>query len=113
MSDEELPVPGWDEQSSGTLEHRIRSVDAAGLRTLYDHEEAHAARPAVLRMLDERLSQLAAGAEPSAGGEAPPSDSPEHQRSGSPVTPSTAAPPQHEPPHGTPDQPGQGHRMGP
>lgn len=113
MSDSELPLPGWDELPLGTLEHRIRSLDAAGLRTLRTHEEGHAARPVVLRVLQERLDQLASGAEPSPGGDAPPSDSPSEGRSGSPVTSATAAPPRHGPPHGSPHQQGQGDRMGP
>lgn len=113
MTDSELPVPDWDEQPLGAVEHRIRSLDADALRSLRAHEEGHAARPAVLRLLDERSAQLAAGAEPTPGGESAPSDSPDSGRSGSPVSPATEAPPQHSPPHGSPHQPGQGDRMGP
>ncbi|MCK1797441.1 hypothetical protein MTQ01_15700 [Streptomyces sp. XM4193] len=114
MNDSErMPLGAWDQQPLGSMEHRIRSMDAKQLRTLQDHERTHAARPAVLRLLEERQSQLAHGAKPSPGGEGPPSDSPERRRAGSPVTPSTQAPPRHAPPHGTPDQPGRGDRMGP
>lgn len=113
MNTEELPIPDWDQQSAGAVEHRIRSLDATQLRTLLQHERGHADRPVVKHMLNSRLAQLDRGAEPTPGGEPPHSDSAGNTRSGSPVTPATAAEPQHEPPHGSPHQPGQGDRMGP
>lgn len=113
MSSEELPLPDWDQQPPGALEHRIRSLDSAQLRTLLRHERAHADRPVVKHMLDARLAQLSQGAEPTPGGEPPHSDSAAATRTGSPVSPATATEPRHAPPHGSPHQPGQGDRMGP
>lgn len=113
MSAEELPVPDWDQQPVGAMEHQIRSLDAKQLRTLREHEKSHANRPVVKHMLDSRLAQLDQGAEPTPGGEQPHSDSADSTRAGSVVTPATASEPHHDPPHGNPRQPGQGHRMGP
>ncbi|WP_062207182.1 hypothetical protein [Streptomyces sp. NBRC 109706] len=113
MGREELPIADWDQQAIGTLQHRVRALDAPELRTLLDHERDHADRPAVKNLLVGRLRRLDDGAEPTAGGQPPHSDAPAGARSGPPVTPATSAPPSHAPPHGTPQQPGSGFRDGP
>jgi hypothetical protein len=64
-----LPLPDYDQLSDKTLEHRIRSLDEDQLRTLLEYERTHAGRPAVELLLENRLRQLANGAEPSPGGE--------------------------------------------
>ncbi|WP_103502796.1 MULTISPECIES: hypothetical protein [Streptomyces] len=110
---DDLPVPDWDQQPAGSLLHRIRSLDSDQLHTLISHEENHADRPAVRQMLATRLDELADGARPTPGGENQPVDAASDGRTGSPVDPATAAPPQHHPPHGNPRQPGEGYRQGP
>lgn len=108
-----LPLPDYDQLSDKTLEHRIRSLDQDQLRTLLEYERAHAARPAVELLLENRLRQLADGAEPSPGGETETLETSDPARGGSPVHPDTSPEPMHQPPHGTPYQPGKGPRMGP
>ncbi|MFJ8630912.1 hypothetical protein [Streptomyces sp. NPDC093568] len=104
--DDNLPIADYDQLPLGTLEQRIRSLDSGELDTLKTYEREHANRTAVTQILESRQDQLRSGAEPSAArhGEAVPPASP---RGGSKVTPQTAAPPLHPPPHGTPDQYGK------
>jgi hypothetical protein len=87
---EELPLPDYDQLNLGNLRHRIRSLDEDSLRTVLNHECAHAARVPVLEILEARLRELEAGAEPSPGD---PSRAPrvEGTPGGSPVQQSTAA----------------------
>jgi hypothetical protein len=90
MTHAELPLPDYDQLSIGDLRHRIRSLEAEQLRAVADHERAHANRVPVLEILDARLADLAAGAEPAPGD---PSRAPGVTGSpgGSPVQPTTAA----------------------
>ena len=64
---EQLPIPGYDQLTLGDLKHRIRSLDADDLRRVREHEQAHGNRTPVLEVVDERLRQLAEGAEPAPG----------------------------------------------
>ncbi|HEY6934364.1 MAG TPA: hypothetical protein VI452_13285 [Marmoricola sp.] len=64
---EELPLPGYDDLPLGSLQARIRALDAEGVRRLVEYEKAHADRPAVLQVLGRRAAELAAGAEPTGG----------------------------------------------
>lgn len=64
---EELPLPDYDQLNLGNLRHRIRSLDEDSLRTVLNHECGHAARVPVLEILEARLHELEAGAEPSPG----------------------------------------------
>jgi hypothetical protein len=100
------PIAGYDQLPIGSLEHRIRSLDAGEVETLKRHERDHADRTAVLRMLDAQLDRLSSGAAPSPGGSGEPLP-PEPPRGGSKVSPQTTAQPLSPPPHGTPDQPGK------
>lgn len=108
-----LPLPDYDQLSDKTLEHRIRSLDEEQLRTLLEYERAHADRAGTKTLLENRLRQLAEGAEPSPGGATDTLETEEAARGGSPVSPQTSPEPMHQPPHGTPYQPGKGPRMGP
>lgn len=106
----DLPLPDYDQLSLGELEHRICSLNPGELEQLARHERTHAARVPVMELLSSRRSQLDAGSTPSSGspGGAPPRPGEaEAARRGSPVSPATASPPVHPPPHGSPDQPAQ------
>jgi hypothetical protein len=65
---DELPLANYDQLPVGTVEHRIRSLDAEELETLLAYEHEHADRAPVIRVLDERLAQVRSGSEPSPGG---------------------------------------------
>ena len=72
----DLPIPDYDHLPDGSLAHRIRTLDEDGLRTVLEYERAHAGRRHVLQLLENRLEQLQAGAEPSGGD--PAAAQPEH-----------------------------------
>jgi hypothetical protein len=89
---EELPLPDYDQLPLNELRHRIRTLDEARLRTLFEHEEAHGNRIPVLELLHARLRELTHGAEPSSGD---PANAPGATKTphGSAVKESTAAEP--------------------
>jgi hypothetical protein len=91
MSDShELRLHDYDQLSLGDLRHRIRSLDEDALRAVLDYECGHAARVPALELLEGRLRELEAGAQPSGGD---PSRAPEVSGTpgGSPVQQATAA----------------------
>ena len=55
VSEEQLPLPNFDQLPLGTLGHRIRSLTEDDLRRLLDHEREHAARVPVTELLTGRL----------------------------------------------------------
>lgn len=87
---EGLPLPDYDQLTVGDIRHRIRALDEESLQTVLIHECGHAARVPVLEILEARLRELQAGAEPSSGD---PSRAPrvEATAGGSQVQQSTAA----------------------
>ncbi|KAA0095437.1 hypothetical protein CIW49_23610 [Mycolicibacterium sp. P1-18] len=87
---DELPLADYDQLTLGDLQHRIRSLSEDSLRTVLNHECGHAARVPVLEILEARLRELEAGAEPSGGD---PSRAPRVQGTpgGSQVSQATAA----------------------
>ncbi|MFF4211493.1 hypothetical protein ACFYZE_19475 [Streptomyces sp. NPDC001796] len=102
-----LPLPDYDELPLGSLESRIRALNADEVEQLLAYEREHAGRVPVTELLTARLEQLRAGAEPTSGDTA--GLRPEAGRSsgGSPVSPATSPEPMSPPPHGTPDQRGK------
>lgn len=86
----DLPLPDFDQLALGDVLHRIRALDASQLQELLVHEAGHAARVPVLEILEARMRELDAGAEPSGGD---PRNAPgiEPTPGGSPVQQSTAA----------------------
>jgi hypothetical protein len=72
----DLPIPDYDHLPEGSLTHRIRTLDADGVRVVLGYERAHAARLHVVQVLEHRLEQLEAGAQPSGGD--PAAAQPEH-----------------------------------
>ena len=104
----ELPLPDYDHLPVASLAHRIRALDANGLATLLDYERHHGNRVPVISVLETRLSELADGAEPTAG--SPDSFAPE--KSPGPPAPrsidqTTDAPTINPPSQGDPTNPAQ------
>ncbi|MHA4819589.1 hypothetical protein ACXZ65_35135 [Streptomyces aculeolatus] len=104
--DHDLPLPDYDGLQPGDLEDRVRTLSRQELEQLLTYEREHADRRQVVELLRFRLRQVEAGARPASGGLGGASVAPPPQGT-SPVTPDTAAPPIHPPPHGTPQQPGR------
>ncbi|THG32996.1 hypothetical protein [Naasia lichenicola] len=101
-----LPLPDYDHIPQGTLASRISALDEAGVTALLDYERAHGDRLPVLLVLEHRLKQLQAGAEPAGAVE---QEMPEVTSSagGSPVSPATSGPPINPPSQGVPTNPAQ------
>jgi len=107
MTHEDLPLPDYDNLPTGSLEARIRTLDAEGVARLLDYERAHANRVAVLQILEHRADALEGGAEPSSG--SPLAAAPE-ANTGRPesVQPArTEGPPINPPSQGDPTNPAQ------
>jgi hypothetical protein len=60
----DLPLPDYDHLQIGSLMHRIRSLDAAGVQTLLDYERAHGNRRPIVTLLANRLTGMPAEPEP-------------------------------------------------
>ncbi|MEU6812959.1 hypothetical protein ABZ920_29055 [Streptomyces sp. NPDC046831] len=103
-----LPLPDYDHLPLGSLQHRIRTLDEAGLREVLAYEEAHGNRRPVVEVLHARLQELREGAQPSEGSPlAPAPERPPEADTGSQVSPATSGPPINPPSHGTPENPAQ------
>ena len=103
-----LPLPDYDHLPLGSLQHRIRSLDADALATLLAYEATHANRLPVLETMRARLAALDDGAEPSGG--SPLAATPEAApaaAAGPSVSPATSGPPVNPPSHGDPTNPAQ------
>jgi len=103
-----LPLPDYDQLPVDGLPSRIRSLDAQGLATLLEYERAHANRPRVVLMFENRAAELREGAQPSGGDPgAPAVDDPTHAMGGSKVSEATSGPPVNPPSQGDPTNPAQ------
>jgi hypothetical protein len=105
---DELPLPDYDHLPLGSLEGRIRSLDADGLEALLDYERAHGNRLPVAQVLERRLEAVRDGAELSGGD--PMAATPEVQhapQAGGGASPQTQGPPVNPPSHGDPTNPAQ------
>jgi hypothetical protein len=103
-----LPLPNYDDLPLGSIQSRIRSLSLPELQQVSDYERAHGNRAPVLTLIDARLAELRAGAEPSGG--SPMAATPEvapGADGGSPVSPATSGPKQNPPSHGAPENPAQ------
>jgi hypothetical protein len=104
----DLALPDYDHLPLASLLQRVRTLDGAGVRQLLDYERAHGDRLPVTQALEQRVSELDAGAEASGG--SPLGATPE--KAGPPAAPretsmSTDAPPNNPPSHGDPTNPAQ------
>ena len=109
MAREELPLPNYDDLLVGSIESRIRTLDADGVEQVLAYEREHADRVQVVQLLEHRLSTLRSGdAEPSGGSPAAPApESLAGMPTGSPVSPATEGPKQNSPSQGDPTNPAQ------
>ncbi|RJK93811.1 hypothetical protein [Vallicoccus soli] len=57
----DLPVAGWDARSAVSLRPSVRALDLPELEVLREWERSHAARPPVLELLEERITEVSAG----------------------------------------------------
>ncbi|WP_180357704.1 hypothetical protein [Streptomyces sp. NP160] len=90
-SREDLAIPDFDHLPVGSLQGRVRTLDAEQLDQLLRFEQAHGKRTAVLQVLRSRAQQLAAGAAPTGGDPAAPApEAAPPADAGSPVDPTTA-----------------------
>jgi len=60
------PVPHWDELNLARIRGRLPGLGIDDLTSLLSYEQAHAARPPVLAMLDKRISKVRSGSRPPA-----------------------------------------------
>ena len=64
---DDLPLPDYNQLQVGSLTSRIRALGADDLQTLITYEKAHAKRVQVMAVMQNRLTSLKAGAQPSGG----------------------------------------------
>jgi len=102
---DDLPLPDYDHLPTGVLATHVRGLDEAGVDQVLRYERAHGNRLPVVQLLERRLEELRAGAEPSGVS----AETPEAAQGGkgSPVSPATSGPPINPPSHGTPFNPTQ------
>lgn len=109
MAGHDVPIPDYDNLPTGSLESRVRTLDADGVSRLLEHEREHADRVQVVQMLEHRLDRLRSGEASPSGGD-PDAMAPETApgaTSPSPVSPETQGPVQNPPSHGVPTNPAQ------
>src|SRR3712207_5240414 len=100
------PLPDYDHLPVQGLISRIRTLDATGLQTLLDYERAHANRLQVVTAMENRLTALREGAQPSGGDPAAPAaDDPVAASAGSKVSEATSGPKINPPSQGDPTNP--------
>jgi hypothetical protein len=105
---DQLPLPDYDHLPVDGLTSRIRTLDAAGLETVLEYERAHANRLQVVTIMQNRLTALREGAQPSGGDPAAPAvDDPAHAAGGSKVSEATTGPVINPPSQGDPTNPAQ------
>ena len=102
-----LPLRDYDHLPLTALAYRIRSLTAEEISELLSYEREHANRAPAVRVLETRLAELAAGAQPTGHRQQDGPEWPGPPSGGSAVSPATTAPPPHPPPHGVPAQPGR------
>lgn len=109
---DQLPLPDYDHLPVGSLEGRIRSLDAGGLETLLAYEREHADRVQVVQLLENRLTSVREGAPTSDGSPLAATPEVEHApQSGSQGDAAvTDAPPINPPSQGVPTNPAQPRR---
>jgi hypothetical protein len=105
---DQLPLPDYDHLPTGSLEGRLRSLDAGALEQLLAYERSHGDRLPVVQLIERRLDAVRDGA-PLSGGD-PTAATPEQQhapQAGGQASPQTQGPPINPPSHGDPTNPAQ------
>jgi hypothetical protein len=104
----QLPLPDYDHLPVGSLEGRIRSLDAQQLQQLLTYEQAHGNRLPVVQVLQARLEAVRDGASLSDGSpDAPRPEAGEPPMAPPSASPETTGPPVNPPSHGDPTNPAQ------
>jgi hypothetical protein len=106
-SNDDLPIKDYDHLQVGGLTSRIRSLGAEDLQTLISYERSHAKRFQVVTIMENRLSALKAGAQPSGGDPAASADTAPPADGGSKASEATSGPAMNPPSHGDPTNPAQ------
>ena len=107
-SNDDLPIPDYDHLQVGGLTSRIRALGAEDLQTLIGYERSHANRFQVVTIMENRLSSLKAGAQPSGGDPAAEgADAPPPASGGSKASEATTGPAINPPSAGDPTNPAQ------
>ena len=105
---DDLPLPDYDHLQVGSLTSRIRTLGQDDLQTVLTYERSHANRIQVVAAMENRLSSLKAGAQPSGGDpSAPTPESAPSPEGGSKASEATSGPPVNPPSHGDPTNPAQ------
>src|SRR4051794_13834428 len=105
---DQLPLPDYDHLPVEGLPSRIRMLEARDLETVLDYERAHADRPRVVQIMENRLAELRGVARPSGGTPLDvAADAPVPAGGGPPVWGATRGPPITPPSHGDPTTPAQ------
>jgi hypothetical protein len=106
MTHHEAPLPDYDSLATGSIESRAHTLDPEGVRQLLAYEQAHAARPQIVMMLEHRLASLESGTAQPSGGDptAPAPETVAGEPAGAPVT---EGPPVNPPSQGDPTNPAQ------
>lgn len=105
-----LPIPQYDQMTVDSLQHQIRSLDQGGVQQLLDYEREHGNRMPVKQVLQARIDQLAAGAEPTGGSDQIPNDAAAGDPTDTPGRVDAASapnPPVNPPSQGVPTNPAQ------
>ena len=105
---DDLPLPDYDHLQVGSLTSRIRTLGADDLQTLLTYERSHANRVQVVVAMENRMTSLKAGAQPSGGDpDAPTPEAAPAPSGGSKVSEATSGPPINPPSQGDPTNPAQ------
>ena len=106
MTHHEAPLPDYDSLATGSIESRAHALDPDGVRQLLAYEQAHAARPQIVMMLEHRLASLESGTARPSGGD-PTAAAPETAPGDAPGAAVTEGPPVNPPSQGVPTNPAQ------
>lgn len=102
---DDLPLADYDHLPTGVLATHVRGLDEEGLTRILAYERAHGNRLPVVQLLEHRLQELRAGAEPSEVSARAPEVSHDQPSSTGPAA--VPGPPVNPPSHGTPFNPAQ------
>jgi hypothetical protein len=108
MTHHDLPLPDYDDLPLGSLESRVRTLDADGVNRLLEYEKEHGNRLPVVQVLEARAQALVDGAEPTGG--SPQGATPEVGSQGSAEPAQKEGPPVNPPSQGDPTNPAQPRR---
>ncbi|RRO16728.1 hypothetical protein EIL87_13010 [Saccharopolyspora rhizosphaerae] len=107
MQEQDFPLPDYDQLSTGSLQHMVRSLGRDELTRVLDYEQEHNNRPQVVEIMTQRLEELDRGAEPAPGEHRAQPAEAQDSAKGSPVAPSGSPQPMHPPRHGNQETPGK------